>query len=157
MGGALQAYSVSVNPADGSCWTAYNWNGTGEVVHYSSTGSELWQSLNGVFALPQSVSVNPTDGSCWVGDLGRPQSQAMGQTAINPAVVHLASDGTELWRSAGLFFYSPVCVSVNQTDGSCWVADSLYNRVVHLVLTTGSAAPVASFTAAPTSGPRCLW
>jgi len=37
---------------------------------------------------------------------------------------------TEVWRGGG--FDGPHSVSVNPTDGSCWVADYYHNQVVHL-------------------------
>jgi hypothetical protein len=72
------------------------------------------------------VSVNPTDGSCWVAELGHDEEGVW----VNSAVVHLAMDGTELWRGTSLA--APRSVSVNPTDGSCWVADSENDQVVHL-------------------------
>jgi DNA-binding beta-propeller fold protein YncE len=45
-------------------------------------------------------------------------------------VVHLAADGSELLRKDGLL--SPTSLSVNATDGSCWVADAAAGQVVHL-------------------------
>ncbi len=46
-------------------------------------------------------------------------------------VVHLAEDGTVLWRSPDLDY--PVFLSVNPTDGSCWLVDQNPNgQVVHL-------------------------
>ena len=47
-------------------------------------------------------------------------------------MVHLSADGEELWRSAGGTFSFADSVSVNPTDGSCWVADSGHGQVVHL-------------------------
>ena len=118
--------AVSVNPADGSCWVAdYD---LGQIVHLAENGIELWRG--GGFYEPNSVSVNPADGSCWVADTG------------NSQVVHLGADGTELWRRGGVdaygeryfWFYYPYSVSVNPTDGSCWVADTGHSQVVHLVI-----------------------
>jgi hypothetical protein len=43
-------------------------------------------------------------------------------------VVHLAEDGSELWRDDT--FVAPTSVCVDPTNGSCWVADSA--QVVHL-------------------------
>jgi len=110
--------SVSVNPADGSCWVAdwgFAYYGQGQVVHLSATGEELWRSAGGAFSGPRSVSVDSTDGSCWVGD------------TFHSQVVHLSAAGEELWRSAAAFFvYS---VSVDSTDGSCWVADYIHSQV----------------------------
>ncbi len=62
--------------------------------------------------------MNPTDGSSWVADSGHNE------------VVHLAADGTELWRGGS--FSDPQSVSVNWADGSCWVADTNNGEVVHL-------------------------
>jgi hypothetical protein len=45
-------------------------------------------------------------------------------------VHHLAANGTELWKGGS--FSDPQSISVNPTDGSCWVADVSYDHVVHL-------------------------
>jgi len=143
--------SVSINPSDGSCWTA-----TGRsIMHLAATGAILTQTDG--FVSPWSVSVNPADGSCWVADYGsnqvvhlsaagsemsrgggfdRPSSVSVNPTdgscwvadTYNDQVVHLVADGTELWRGGG--FVSPESVSVNPSDGSCWVAQG--HQVVHL-------------------------
>jgi uncharacterized repeat protein (TIGR02543 family) len=85
----------------------------------AETVVEAWRG--GSFNYPYDVSPNPNDGSCWVADTG------------NSQVVHLAEDGTELWRSPGEPTYFHVCsVSVNPTDNSCWVADRFNQAVVHL-------------------------
>ena len=110
----LYPWSVSVNPADGSCWMADK-DGH-KVVHCSAGGAELWRSASGAFSGPESVSVNPTDDSCWVADTSHGQ------------VVHLSAAGAELWRGGA--FNSPFSVSVDPTDGSCWVGDGW--QVVHL-------------------------
>ncbi|NIO76521.1 MAG: tandem-95 repeat protein, partial [Armatimonadetes bacterium] len=70
------------------------------------------------FDAPISVSVNPTDGSVWVANYGSGQ------------IVHLAQNGSEMWR--GTSFHTPRSVSVNPNDGSCWVADEGLSRVTHL-------------------------
>ncbi len=105
---------ISVNPTDGSLWVA-----AGDIVHVSEDGEEL--SRTSGFNSPSSVSVNSADGSCWVAD------------TMHSQVVHLAPDGTELWRGGGPgWFNQPTSVSVNPTDGSCWVADKLHNQIVRL-------------------------
>jgi hypothetical protein len=48
----------------------------------------------------------------------------------NNQVVHLSAAGEELWRGGG--FSWPGSVSVNSTDGSCWVSDTWHSQVVHL-------------------------
>jgi len=110
-------WSVSVNPADGSCWVADSANG--EVVHLGADGTELWRDRLAPpddYSIPTCVSVNPSDGSCWAGD------------AETGALFHLAEDGSTLWAAGG--FSSLWSVSLNPADGSCWLADHYY--VVHL-------------------------
>jgi hypothetical protein len=45
-------------------------------------------------------------------------------------VAHLSAQGAVLWHGGD--FSTPMSVSVNPTDGSCWVADFVNDRVVHL-------------------------
>jgi PKD repeat protein len=171
-GGSFSApWSVSVNPADGSCWVADSLND--QLVHLDVNGAELWRG--GGFSFPETVSANPDDGSCWVADVFNNQVVHVGAdgsefwrggtfnapeaVAVDPGsgacwvadtgnneVVYLAPDGTELWRGAG--FNQPWGLAVNPTDGSCWVADSGNGQVVHLVL----VPPTADFSATPTEG-----
>jgi PKD repeat protein len=49
-------------------------------------------------------------------------------------VADLSAAGAELWRSASGAFNEPESVSVNPTDGSCWVADTDHDQLVHLSL-----------------------
>ncbi len=119
--------SVTANPVDGTCWVADT--GNNQVVHLGADGVEIVR-LEG-FDRPRSVAVNPTDGSCWVADTGSDQ------------VVHLAADGTELLR-IGCYddpavvppvdrcLNEPGSVAANPLDGSCWVADTGNNYLVHL-------------------------
>jgi len=72
-----------------------------------------------MFGEPACVAVNATDGSCWV-------AEEWGGTSV----VHLAEDGSELWR--GGLFYNPRAVAVDPTDGSCWVADTGHGQLVRL-------------------------
>jgi hypothetical protein len=62
-GPVLGSGDVSVDPRDGSCWSA---SGFSEVVHWAEDGTELWRG--GSFDVPTSVSVDSADGSCWVAD-----------------------------------------------------------------------------------------
>lgn len=127
--------AISVNAEDGSCWVADQGRFDPDsgsfvdsvVVHLGADGTELVRV--GGFARLRSVSANPTDGSCWVADEGRPIPDTCGGF-VDCAVVHLAEDGTELWR--GESFDRPQWVSVNPSDGSCWVANTWNNQVVHL-------------------------
>jgi len=96
--------TVSVNSADGSCWVG----GWGWVAHYSQTGDTLWEGSPGGYNQPNCVSVNSADGSCWV------SAPETGEA------VHLASDGSEIWRGPAVPYAG--WVAVNPTDGSCWVS-----------------------------------
>ena len=154
---------LAVNSADGSCWIAANNSSiqgdeNGQVIHLAQEGTEL--SRTGGFYTPAGISVNPIDGSCWVGD-GGTSDPSTGAPTGNGQVVHLQADGTVLWT--GTDFGAVWTVSVNPTDGSCWVADAggleaatgttLPSRLVHLGLVV---SPVADFSGTPTSGPAPL-
>jgi hypothetical protein len=93
--------SLSVNPRDGSCWVGLGTAAAPPVAHLSATGDVLWRGESGLGS--GDVSVDPADGSCWV-------AQTTG------SAVHLAPDGTEVWRGPGV---PPL--SVNPADGSCWM------------------------------------
>ncbi len=67
------------------------------------------KSFNSAFC----VSTNSVDGSVWVAEYTNGGSQ----------VVHLAADGSELWRSGT--FASLGRVAVNPADGSCWAVDRI--------------------------------
>ena len=122
--GFWEPCSVSVNPFDGSCWVADS--RTSKVIHLNEHGAEL--SRTGGFASPVCVSVNHVDGSCWVADRGTYDFDLY--RYFGSAVVHLGGDGSELWR--GEDFNGPWSVSVNPSDGSCWVADTDNGHLVHL-------------------------
>jgi len=130
---------LSVNPTDGSCWVADT--DDNEVAHLDEDGTEIWRG--GGFSFCRSVAVDPVDGSCWVAQTGHDQIQkavwmktytsvmSLAEEDASSALVHLASDGTELWRRRSCFSY-PHSVSADPWDGSCWVADACSNQVVHL-------------------------
>jgi len=117
---------VAADPLDGTCWVADT--GNNEVVHLDEDGVEIVRL--GGFNRPRAVCVNQADRTCWVAD------------TENDEVVHLAADGAELLRigcyehpsdpAVELCFVKPESVSVNPTDGSCWVADTANDQVVHL-------------------------
>jgi DNA-binding beta-propeller fold protein YncE len=113
--------SLSASPLDGSCWVP----GREALVNIAEDGSELLRvTTDGV----SSISVNSTDGSLWVAEWSLDGEEWTAQ------VVHLAADGTELWR--GNDPSKPWSVSVNPADGSCWVAARDFQaglaEVVHL-------------------------
>ncbi len=107
--------SVSVNSADGSCWVADSW--AHQIIHLNEQGSELLRV--GDASSPICVSVNPTDGSAWVIDQ---HSHGAGVLSFGASeLVHYGADGEELWRGGDL--EAAYCVSVDSSDGSCWVSD----------------------------------
>nr|NIQ98625.1 hypothetical protein [Gemmatimonadales bacterium]NIS63541.1 hypothetical protein [Gemmatimonadales bacterium] len=131
-GGFDHPVSVSVNPADGSCWVGERGHRNeitdkqenAAVTLLSPDGTQSWR--NAGFVGVVSVSANPADGSGWVSDRG-PQS---GGGYFDGIVARLGQDGTELWRGGAFDF--PRSVSVNRADSSCWVADWSAGQVVHL-------------------------
>ena len=66
-------------------------------------------------------------------------------------MVHLSEGGAELWRGGA--FSEPTSVSVNSTDGSCWVADCGHNQVVHL---SESGAELWRSAGGAFSQPECV-
>jgi hypothetical protein len=118
--GLTYTHDISVNPTDGSCWVAvadYSVD-TGELLHLAEDGAVLLRFANVDY--PWSLAANPADGSCWVA-----------QAAADTEVVHVAQDGTELWRGGPT---NTTAVSVDPVDGSCWVYlySSEDRQVVHL-------------------------
>ena len=105
--------SVSVDSTDGSCWAA-----TGSSVMHLAAGATILSQSSG-FWTPGGVAANPSDGSCWVAD------------SQNHQVVHLAADGSEVWRG-GTSLLRPAAIAVNPVDGSCWVADEYADVILHL-------------------------
>ncbi len=84
---------------------------------------EVWRSPYGVIRsdspiwtpAPLSAAVDPQDGSVWL--------------TAGANLVHLAEDGTLVFRSEAL--YAPFRVAVDPADGSCWVLEGLSFRVLH--------------------------
>jgi hypothetical protein len=84
-----RARAVAVNPSDSSCWLA-----TTTTIWHVAAGGTILSHTDEITASSwgsNSLAVNPTDGSCWV---------AVGE-GDNGWVVHVAEDGTELWRGGG--------------------------------------------------------
>jgi hypothetical protein len=94
---------------DGSCWAAdVDTVAQGEAVtHLSAEGEVLWY---GEGLSPVSLAVSPVDGSWWAAD------RSAG------AIIRFAPDGTELWRRAYAVHGGNWEISVNPSDGACWVA-----------------------------------
>jgi len=119
--------AAAANPSDGSCWVAAG----ASVMHIGANGEILSQTDS--MWRPQAISVNQSDGSCWVAGYGVYYTSDSDDYTVRHFVAHLAADGTVLLVDEG--FVSPRSLSVNRTDGSCWVADDRYpdwSAVVHL-------------------------
>jgi len=116
--------TVAANPQDGSLWLADY--GNQRVVHLDKDGAVLARVTG--FANPQGVAVNQTNGACWVADTDHDRV-----VLLSPDT----PDGYDVATSSGHHtiapgFNNPQAVAVNQTDGSCWVADSYHGQVVKL-------------------------
>jgi hypothetical protein len=116
--------AVAANPTDGSLWG----DGNMSLVHVSADGTQLASVATQTGVV--SVSVNPTDGSCWAaangspiyGTLPAPRELPGGFPPSAPGeILHLSSTGEVLLHWTPDLAYG---VSVNPTDGSCWVAAS---------------------------------
>jgi hypothetical protein len=130
-------------PEDDSCWMI----DAEDFVRLSPDGQELARR-----PLPTSpyklndFAISPTDGSWYVG------TTAEGST--NPLLLHLAADGTELWRSdqVGWRF------SLDESDGSVWSLTASDSGVNHLasdgtqLASYGSAYSIARVTAGARDG-----
>jgi DNA-binding beta-propeller fold protein YncE len=134
--------SVSVDPADGTCWVADSGlQGPlpyGTVTHLGPDGSRLAVLTD--FLFPSALAVDPGDGSCWVADTG------------NMRLVHLSAAGDVLWQSGDLaYVYS---VAVNPADGSCWAGAS--GEVLHLDVGGAvlSRTPVVEYAPSISADPR---
>ncbi len=108
--------TLSLNPADGSCWIAASKcdinPSEGVVVHLASDCTDLFRTSK--YDCPMNVSVNPADGSCWI-------SEFTNSGYDGSRVIHLGSDGHELSAKDG--FRHVMSVSVNPSTGDCWAAD----------------------------------
>ncbi len=114
--------SLAVNPLTGQCWVADRMNH--RVVRMSADGT-IEASVVG-FGLPLQVSVYAADGSCWVSDsLGYKVVKLAGNVPDNYDV---SSQTTHHATLADL--RAPEGVSVNQSNGTCAVADKNNNRVI---------------------------
>ena len=133
--GFSQPLSVSINPADGSCWVANTDAIT--VVKLSAAGDQLAViDMNTLGNNPSSVSVDPRDGACWV--------------ATVDTIFKFSSDGKQLSKTGG--FNEPV-LTVNPTNGECWVADSNNARVVRL---SAAAKQLGEFQIEGISQPKSI-
>jgi PKD repeat protein len=116
---ADEPWCISVDPADGSYWTGYY--GNARIAHRRANSGLIWQG--GYLNLPAGLSVNRADNSCWATDNVRTMTNGL---------FHLAEDGTEVWRLAGKPAYGVQTTSVNPTNGSCWVANTINYGVFHV-------------------------
>jgi hypothetical protein len=104
-----------VDPSDGSCWMNESRQFVGStLVHVSPEGEELERrplpapQIPGTTVSP--VGFSATDHTWWVRDCS--------------ALVHLAEDGTVLWRHDNAFCGVLVGFEISPLDGSLWLASS---------------------------------
>jgi len=116
--GRHDAYQYScalmLDPRDGTVWATdrvYTTSWQMVAVHLAPDGTVLGSYTNLQDPRYAFVSDVPPD-SAWLTD--RPSS-------TQSAVVHLASDGSELWRAAD--FHQARIVAVNPAEGSAWLAE----------------------------------
>jgi len=125
-----KAGSPAVNPLDGSAWV-YD-IGAGCLVHFSATSELLLRTGRVVEHFGAGPAVDASDGSVWVCELG----DVIGGIALHydalkgSKVLHLAPDGTELWR--GTNFNDPSGIWVHPSDHTVWVNDTGNNQLVRL-------------------------
>ncbi|HRR98918.1 MAG TPA: PKD domain-containing protein [Candidatus Sumerlaeia bacterium] len=111
-------------PGDGSLWSLNT--SQGKLFHYDSNG-RLLSTVSG-FNTPAALSVNEKTGQCWVANTVRKNVVLISPDV--PADYNIASQ-TGFHKTIG-GFNEPVSVSVDSTDGSCWVADAKVSQIIKL-------------------------
>jgi hypothetical protein len=135
---------VWVSPADRTLWV---YDATG-LTHLTPDGQTVLWSEGGTHPDQWSIalSIDPRDGSYW-------RTPATSQSLFSPndaywsrgtstfgldlqergepALRHLAADGTTLWESAAVAYYSALLL-VDPVDGSVWVQDLNRDPLVRL-------------------------
>jgi DNA-binding beta-propeller fold protein YncE len=129
-------YAV-VNPKDGVLWVSDS--AAASVFKFSFGGNEPVQVKFTGGQRPRSISIDPTDGSAWVG-----ADTTVGEEGDiqKGSVVKISPDGKKQQVASDIG--GETYVSVNTTDGSCWVADS--SGKVLKYSKTGQQLLVASVT-----------
>jgi len=124
--GRHDAYQYScalmLDPRDGTVWAidrVYTTSWQKVAVHLAPDGTVLGSYTNLQDPRYAFVSDVPPD-SAWLTD--RPSS-------TQQAVVHLASDGSELWRAAD--FHQARIVAVNPAEGSVWLLEEGQPSTAH--------------------------
>jgi len=116
---------ISVRPIGeglAACWVANKYS----VVRLDANGDEIARVTG--FSNGYCVSVNATDGACWVADYS--SGEVVKLSADVPDGYDVSVDTGSHITVHG--FDSPLSVSVNSADGSCWVADYYGDRMVKL-------------------------
>jgi len=117
----------------------------GLVAAFGRAGSadvqEVYRSPFG--EMQGGVAANPVDGSWWVGS--------------GNSVLHLSADGAILSQTDG---FAATGLSVDPSDGSCWVAHQAAGRVAHLAqdgspIWIGDGFPWATSVSVDTSDGSC--
>jgi len=120
--------AVAVRPSDGSIYgLGYSDSLDGPVVfRMSDAGEVLWAVSN--IAEPEGMAFDAADGSVWVTNSGG-YLEGYG-TFADASVIHLAEDGTRLWR--GRRFSVPEWIDLDPRSGTVWVSDVRNKQLIHL-------------------------
>ena len=104
--GFAQPQHAIVNPRDGTLWVS---DSAGAVVFKFNSDTSIAAQIQFTGSKkPRSISIDPNDGSAWVG--------------TDSGVFKISADGQQKRQVATT--KDEAYVSVNTTDGSCWIADS---------------------------------
>jgi len=122
-----EVLGMAVNPTDGSVYTTAAITGvSSNVARMNQDGTIQWTNTD--FITASNLVLDQRDASLWVTDAGDPYTVPIGEGS---ALVHLAADGTEVWRSES---YAPASMALDPLDGSVWFTDRLTDssrQIVH--------------------------
>ncbi|GAF92815.1 unnamed protein product, partial [marine sediment metagenome] len=126
---------MAVLPFDGSIY------GVGGTAAFRMTDDGVIMWVRDGFVIPKYVVVDPGNGSAWIMDLGSP----IGDRHYSPGstIIHLAADGTELWRGDTFNFDYPPNFELDPRDGTLWLWDELNGQLVHLGVVDDQRPPFA--------------
>ncbi len=105
------AGSLSLNPTDGSLWTAVPPSG---IAHLSATGTVVAQDSG--LLLPEQIVMNPTDGGYWIAGGQEPSGSS---PSTPPWIARFDAGGHQLWQSA--LPHQAADLDLDAADASVWV------------------------------------
>ncbi len=151
-------WALTLNPNDRSIWycdVLY-----GDIIHITDNKRDVFRAQSVPSWKPMDIAVNSINGVVWIAgekrrviripvsasegfreisndDFIKPRSVVVKETSrqccmvdeLAKAVFYISTNGNTILKSPVNFIH-PMAITVNQSDGSCWVADS--SRVVKL-------------------------